>query len=1054
MSSPLYTGLVINQRYELLSQLGEGGSGSVFKARQIDTERLVALKFLHGSQVTDKASMARFTREGNVLSRFTHTHIPTFYEFGIWNEQLPYIAMEFLEGKSLRSVIDETGGISWTRCLYIITQICDAMESAHQSGIVHRDLKPNNIMLMTSPSADFVQVVDFGLAKLAQENQEKTITETGLLIGSIFYMSPELCLAKRADSRSDIYSLGCILYEALTGKLPLEADTPIAMMQKHVHEMPAPVSTLVADRSMPSAMDAIVERAMAKQPAQRYQSMKEFADDLRLVSAGEGRVTGAVTLRNLHRTRRHFRGTMVAVSATVLALCSLWFLTDDATCFILSLRFQGKNRTDALFAQSKELFKHGRKGAAIKVLELIGDQADRRVDRAAALTELSEQYSKDGKKELSVRFAERALVSLAKAAKRTLRSDEQTNSTLARLLVRDLQLLTEAGQSLIFDYSLPNHRQAETNSALIVLDSYFRGLDRYPEVVWAVKHFEKKAIDEIALQSTSMAEEFYSEYALACFQCGKFKEGSDAVRVVIAGAKRGVYPTLRTTASTIALTEFLVSDACGTDEKGVYSQQAKDLARKLLGFLTPVLTSNEWFLLQQVEPATVLNGHQKIARINLSLKNYDEAHTQLESTVKVAEGINLSDESILAVCKVYGDLVKIDMNRANYAAAEASLNKGRAFLANTFTQASARAQPERAATAELCKAQLIVWSGDLNLERKNFAAAEADYREGFAAMTSMAGTLNEWLGRSRLTPQLRKALEQARERADQLILETSTKFHDMLVAQKRANDAIAFHRLAIAGLREIGRFKVCGILYGQLVEAMVIDGRYSHLDAMLQECQKAAVAGPGMYEPKVRFNILLDAAQAYASIDEYSRSLSILETARSNFSKSIDREQLIRLELMTGKVLRDAGDKKQAKVHFLKADSLAEDNHSVYRRQLKFAMAELALSDCDQLEATRNSQLMLQLPPSNNEDTAAEAAFASAVTDNRYTQAIAMIANIEPNTCLRRLERYRLICELAKALNHESQRKSFLNERQDLLKTVLGPKHPAIANSSARPPGW
>ncbi|MBY0552665.1 MAG: serine/threonine protein kinase [Candidatus Obscuribacterales bacterium] len=1040
MSDPLYPGLVINERYELLSSLGEGGSGSVFKAKQLDNARLVALKFLHGSQVAQKDSMARFMREGKVLSQFTHKHVPAFYEIGVWNNQIPYIAMEFVDGRSLRTVLDETTRLSWPRCLYIITQICDAMESAHQHGIVHRDLKPNNILLINSPATDFVEIVDFGLAKLSQQNQEKTITETGLLVGSIFYMSPEQCTGKRADNRSDIYSLGCIMYEALSGKLPLEDENPIGMMHKHVHSIPAPVSTLITDRSMPSAVDAILERAMAKQPGQRYQSMKEFADDLRLVSAGEGKVTGAVTLRNLHFKRRRSTGILLAVSALVLGLSSLWFLTDDATCLMLSLRFQGPTRTETLMRQSKDLLSRGRKSAAIKVLELVSQQAERKIDRAAALLKLSELYYNDQKKEQSKLFAERALTAIAKSMKKGNRNDARTNSNLALLLTKTLQLLSSAGESVIFDYSLPNRKQAEVNAALIAVESYFRSVSGYPETLWSIKTFEKKAIDEVAKQRTSMAQEYYSEYALLCFQCGKTNEGFQAVDTLLSGTPRGLHPTLRATRSNLTLAEFLLSDSTVFNDKVESPERVRNAASKLIGLIMPVFASQEWRLLQQVEPATVLDGHQRMARLNLKLQRINEAREQLDAAVKIAQYMSLSPDSILAVCKVYGDLAEIDTDSGNYAAAEDSLNKGRAFLSSTFTQASAHGQPERAATAELCKGQLTVWSGDLSLARKNFARAEAEYRDGFTTMINMASTISEWLGNSKLPPSLRSALEQARDTADRFALETSARIHKTLLAQRRPSDAITFHRLSIAGLREISRSSVSGALYGLLAEAMVVDGRYDSLDKLLEECRNGSAAGPGMYEQNVRLNIVLDAARAYAAIGEYSRAARVLP------EKSSDPDKLILIELTNGDIQRHLGHAQEAGAHLLRAETLADASHSLYRRRIKFALARLALVQGEKLNAERKLAIMLTLPALADEDTAAEAAYAFAASNNRYSQALAVLNQTAPNDYLKRIERCSLICELALALNHQSDNIVYSKKRSDVLKEYLGNKHPAVAN--------
>lgn len=214
-------GTIIDDRFEITASVGDGGMGSVFRARQIGLNREVALKLLHSSLIGDADSRARFEREGKVLSAMSHPGLPVFYHFGLWNSVFPYIAMEFLEGVSLRSLIDERGKLPWSQVLEIGLQATAGMTASHAHGIIHRDLKPNNIMLVeTSTTHPQVKIVDFGLAGFCEKQHEQKLTNTGLLIGSVHYMSPEQCVGKRADQRSDIYSLGCVLYEALAGSPP------------------------------------------------------------------------------------------------------------------------------------------------------------------------------------------------------------------------------------------------------------------------------------------------------------------------------------------------------------------------------------------------------------------------------------------------------------------------------------------------------------------------------------------------------------------------------------------------------------------------------------------------------------------------------------------------------------------------------------------------------------------------------------------------------------------------------------------------------------------
>lgn len=268
---------IIENRYVIIECLGEGGSGAVYKAREVGLERVVALKMLHSSFVGDSESRFRFLREGKVLSELIHPNLPLFYRFGVWQDMYPYIAMEFLTGTSLRKLVLEQSPLPLQRVLDILIQVCDAMESVHNAGIVHRDLKPDNIMLAGGTSEpELVKIIDFGLARVNSQNLTSDLTHTGVLIGSVHYMSPEQCLGRTADARSDVYAIGCILYETLVGEPPFAAENPVALIHKHVDE---PVSIKRLGAREPALVNVIL-RSMAKKPADRYQSMRELRLDL------------------------------------------------------------------------------------------------------------------------------------------------------------------------------------------------------------------------------------------------------------------------------------------------------------------------------------------------------------------------------------------------------------------------------------------------------------------------------------------------------------------------------------------------------------------------------------------------------------------------------------------------------------------------------------------------------------------------------------------------------------------------------------------------------
>lgn len=284
----IQTGIVVDDRYEIIRPLAEGGMGSVYLVREIGLERMVALKMLL-DEADNEHQRLRFKREGQMLATLRHRNLVTCYRFGIWNST-PYITMEFLEGRSLSEFIRTEGRMPILRAVHMAMQVCEGMKCAHSAGIVHRDLKPGNIHLLpdpASPEKDLVKILDFGLARLTQTSEGQEITKTGAVIGTLSYMSPEQCLGKIADNRSDIYALGCVLYRALTGSYPFGAENTVALMQQHVNE-PAPPLVIPGCSTVPQGLENVIYKAMEKNPDKRYQSMDEFARDLALIEANRG----------------------------------------------------------------------------------------------------------------------------------------------------------------------------------------------------------------------------------------------------------------------------------------------------------------------------------------------------------------------------------------------------------------------------------------------------------------------------------------------------------------------------------------------------------------------------------------------------------------------------------------------------------------------------------------------------------------------------------------------------------------------------------------------
>jgi serine/threonine protein kinase len=272
-------GELIAERYELLSIVGAGGMGTVYRARQIDLDRVVAIKFLDTESVASQEMYSRFQLEARALSQLKHKNIAGFYSFGSLPTGVPFIVMEYLEGQDLAAALS-LGAFPAERVVNIAIQVARGMDYAHQAKLVHRDLKPGNILLVANPDPDSVKILDFGLAKHIEVASNQNSTRTGQLVGTPQYLSPEQCRGtKQIDARSDIYSLGCLIYEMLIGAPPFEADSAVGYLYLHMNEKVVFPCWLSKD-DVTRALLSVIEHCMEKDPDKRYQSMSALEQDL------------------------------------------------------------------------------------------------------------------------------------------------------------------------------------------------------------------------------------------------------------------------------------------------------------------------------------------------------------------------------------------------------------------------------------------------------------------------------------------------------------------------------------------------------------------------------------------------------------------------------------------------------------------------------------------------------------------------------------------------------------------------------------------------------
>lgn len=287
-------GTVVDNRYEIISLLGFGAIGRVYLAKHAVMNKTFALKFVHPQKISE-TNLKRFRLEAQASSLLEHPNIIGIHDYGVTPDGVPYIAMEYFQGRSLADELKSEHGISRIRFFNIFQQVCAGLSHAHKNGVLHRDIKPANILIKTLPDGtDVAKVLDFGMAKLmpGDNHEESRITVTGEVVGSPFYMSPEQCMAKELDNRTDIYSLGVVMHEVLTGSPVFLGKNPIEVMQKHVHNAPV----FDEKTAVVPALQQLVLKCLSKDPKKRYQTADELAAALAQQKSHEMRASAEIAM--------------------------------------------------------------------------------------------------------------------------------------------------------------------------------------------------------------------------------------------------------------------------------------------------------------------------------------------------------------------------------------------------------------------------------------------------------------------------------------------------------------------------------------------------------------------------------------------------------------------------------------------------------------------------------------------------------------------------------------------------------------------------------------
>lgn len=280
-------GAVFGERYEVDSVIGSGGMSVVYKARHKLMDKIVAIKLLDPRLVRQKIAVRRFQLEAQAASRLNHPNVIIVHDFGVTPDGQPYMVMDYLAGRSLVDILDEKPQLEPARAKKIFLQVASGLGHAHKSGVIHRDIKPNNIIIDRDHAGEeAVKIVDFGIAKLVSDgdNPQERLTRAGEFFGTAMYMSPEQCRGKDVDYRSDIYSLGCVMFEALTGLPPFAGDNDLDTIQMHLSAQPPSFRERRPDLLIPAEFEFVVRRSLEKNTDNRYQSMEDLKADLERIS--------------------------------------------------------------------------------------------------------------------------------------------------------------------------------------------------------------------------------------------------------------------------------------------------------------------------------------------------------------------------------------------------------------------------------------------------------------------------------------------------------------------------------------------------------------------------------------------------------------------------------------------------------------------------------------------------------------------------------------------------------------------------------------------------
>lgn len=478
----LAIGNVCLDRYLVLKVLGSGANGTVYLADDQHLKRKVAIKVLHewSAQSAENAAK-RFEREAQALSKLLHTNIIQVYRYGEFEGAVPFIVMEFVDGESLKDLIARRKRLSISEVVVVAKQIAEALEYAHRSGIVHRDLKPENVMVINQKTTHsdeasvLVKILDFGLSKNMATEQAATLTKTGMIVGTVLYMSPEQGLGEEIDSRSDIYSLGCLMYEMITGAPPFVEEVAAAVLLRHMNEPIPSLSAISPESKLPKLLDDIISRSCQKSRDNRYSDCSELLDDLQKLSKLKSQAVfiPESELKNKRTQKKILKlGIASLLFLMVVAAAAAMALFTDKGKIIFAVQTENvldpNSSIQCLVNQHMQFLKEGKIAQACELADSSTDVHSRfsywpAVQKTRLLYRYAQDYQKQGLYKESFQQS-LAFFSVVFAAVRRQQMDTSTQPP-----EEEVHLLNELAKQIY--YQMHTKKEWQELSALLELNS-------------------------------------------------------------------------------------------------------------------------------------------------------------------------------------------------------------------------------------------------------------------------------------------------------------------------------------------------------------------------------------------------------------------------------------------------------------------------------------------------------------------------------------------------------------------------------------------------------